>query len=82
MARALTVTFDSQCAGTNHVSFNIFINGAFRHKFVYNRSDLLDASDLPYEDIVLTFLREAIKAAGATTVVQARTAIEARTWSV
>lgn len=77
---ALTIQFHSQDPG--HVSWNIFIDGNLRRRFVFHKTELTANSSLPYEDLVLTFMQEAIKAADAQNLTQARAAIEARTWSV
>jgi hypothetical protein len=76
----LTVVYTGQ--DTNHVTFDLMLNGVFRKAVVFHKSEFTDPVDLPWEDLLVWLMREACRAAGATTLAQCRTAVEAKTWSV
>lgn len=74
-----TVTVKGVCAGGGHITLTVKRDGAAVRDVVVNRSDIME-SDLTWDEVLPFFLRETIKRSGATTLAQAKTAVEAAQW--
>jgi len=74
-----TVVVKGQCSGGEHITLTVKRDGVAVKDFATTRSELL-ANDLSWEEVFPFFLRETIKSSGATTVAQAKTAVEAASW--
>jgi len=78
MAR-YTVQYDHTCTGGGHIVLRVLQDGKPVRLFSVTREQIMD-TDLSWEEVLPFFLREAIKRSGATTLAQARDAIEAASW--
>ena len=74
-----TVVYKSSCTGGEHITLTVKRNNVVVRDIVVTRTDML-TNDLTWNEVIPFFLRECIKKAGATTLAQARTAIEAASW--
>ena len=72
----------SQCPAGGHVTISVKRDGVAFRNVLYNRDDMFDAGRLEFDDILYVLVRQAIKAAGATTPLQVKNAIEAASWSI
>lgn len=69
------------CGGGEHITLSVKKDGVVIKQVAITKKDILQ-SDTTWEDAMLFFLRAAIKAAGATTTAQAKTAVEAAQWVI
>lgn len=76
-----TVKYKSMCSGGGHVTLSVLRDGIAVRDLTLMRSDMLE-TELSWEDVIPFFLREVIKRSGATTLAQARAAIEAASWEI
>lgn len=76
-----TVRVLGQCGGGEHISLSVRRNGTEVKKMVVTKTDILQNETI-FEDALIYFLRQAIRKAGATTLAQARTAVEAAEWVI
>lgn len=76
-----TVEYNRQCTGGEHITLDVLRDGVKIREMTVIRTEIL-TTDLNYADVLPFFLRETIKRAGATTLGQARTAIEAASWEL
>lgn len=78
-----TISGCTACTGGNHVSGLISVNGGATKPFRIVLSELThtEETDMP-EDRIIARLRSAVLEAGATTLVQARNAIQAQEFRV
>ena len=77
-----TVVYKARCSPTGgHIVFTLKRDGVAVKDITVMVSDLL-TNDLTVEDVLPFFLRQCIKAAGATTLVEARIAVESAQWVI
>lgn len=74
-----TVKIDSVCSGGEHIRLKVLRDGVEVKKFGVTRTDML-TNNLTWEEVLPFFLRQTIKKSGATTLAQAKTAVEAASW--
>lgn len=75
-----TIDITGVCSGGEHVFGNVQRNGVVVRGITLNKSDILSPDELSWEDVIHFFIREVIKKSGATTLIEARNAIEAASW--
>ena len=63
-----------------HIIFDVLRDGSVVRRISIPRDDIL-STDLTWESVLPFFLRETVKRSGATTLAQAKTAVEAAEWS-
>ena len=76
-----TVIVLGQCSGGEHISLHLKKDGANLKKIVITKTEIFQ-NETNLEDALIFFLRQAIRAAGATTLAQAKTAVESAQWVV
>jgi len=74
-----TVVYKSSCTGGEHIKLTVYRDGIELRDFNVTRTDIM-TNELTWEQALPFLLRECIKRSGATTLAQARTAIEAASW--
>ena len=74
-----TVIVDGVCAGGEHIKLSVLKDGVEMRKFGVTKEEVL-THETNWEDVLVFFLRQAIRKAGATTLAQAKTAVEAAEW--
>jgi hypothetical protein len=74
-----TVVVKSVCPGGEHVTLTVKRDGAVVRDFPVTKTEIL-GTDLNWETVLPFFLREVIKHSGATTMAQAKAAVEAASW--
>lgn len=75
-----TIKVLGTCTGGEHIKLGVYRNGAFLKNISVTRTEVLQ-TDLNWDEVLPFFLRECIKRSGATTLAQAKTAVEAAEWS-
>lgn len=74
-----TVRNVSLCSGGGHVHLDIYRDGTKVAQRNFEREELL-TRQISLDDVLFFLLREAVKSAGATTLQQAKAAVEAKEW--
>jgi hypothetical protein len=72
-----TVRVLGVCSGGEHVSLNVLRDGDVIKKICFTKTEILDPASIEWENVLIHFMRQAIKKSGATTLAQAKTAVEA-----
>ena len=75
------VVVDGVCGGGEHITLGLKRDGTRVNTHVVTKTEILQNETI-FEDALIFFLRAAIKKAGATTMAQAKTAVEAAEWVV
>lgn len=79
--RSVTVRNLSRCAGTGHIFGDLYVNGEYRRAIACETSQVLTAfTELDPEQMFALFCRVAVASSGATTLAQAKAAVEAQEW--
>lgn len=76
-----TVSVLGACSGGLHLGVRINKDGVPIRDTYFDKDDLFDANPFS-EEMLLTLMRQAIKNSGATTLAQAKAAVEAASWSM
>lgn len=76
-----TVRVAGVCSGGEHITLNLRRDGTTVRQMVVTKTDIMN-NETQLEDALVFFLRAAIKKAGATTMAQAKTAVEAAEWVI
>ena len=76
-----TVDVVGICSGGEHVTLSLKKNDAHIKTLVITKTDLL-TNETDIEEALIFFLRQSIRASGATTLLQAKNAVEAAQWVV
>lgn len=74
-----TVKVSKVCSAGNHIGITVLRNNIPLRQMCFNKSELLD-NEVDFEEVLLAFLRQCIKASGASTLAQAKAAVEAAQW--
>lgn len=76
-----TVKVAGVCSGGEHISLDLKRDGTTVRRLTVTKADILQ-NETSIDDALIFFLRQAIKTAGATTMAQAKTAVEAAQWVI
>jgi len=67
--------------GGEHIGLDVLRDGQQVKRIMVCKTDML-TTNLDWEAVIPFFLREVVKRSGATTLAQAKTAVEAASWVI
>jgi len=76
-----TVAVLGACTGGEHISLSLRRDGVEVKKHTVTRTEILQDETI-FDEALIFFLRMAIKKAGATTLAQAKAAVESAEWVI
>ena len=76
-----TVKVLGQCSGGEHITLQILKDGVNLRKTMVTKTEIFQ-NETTWEEAMIFFLRQAIRKANATTILQAKAAVESAEWVV
>lgn len=74
-----TVRVKGVCTGGEHITITVLKDGVSLKDVHLTRTDLFQ-TDLSWEEVLPFLIKQTIKASGANTLAQAKTAVESASW--